>query len=417
MQVCTVYGKHPKHPLIELFAVRYLSLLGGASLLAAKPLPQLEAEELISRMMPAEDVDESLAKTNIQQLVSGELCRSVWSIPAAAKQQSALFRAGLSALLLVDCSPRFSLAVLPDGADWQLRRMIDLFSGTGAVSNLLPTIFAGAPPSQQEQIKLSVLRWLIDDQVAVPDNQLFQLTLLIASCHPNVNIGDQASHYLKYHPVDRENPAFIGLLCDTFLGRFRLDATAAAVMFVPSQDLKTKILQQFERSAPAANRFPENLQLCLDGLFQSQYNLKLQQAAANFLQWIIRIADDSAVLETLAPLAFSALCQFIRHPHPQESTLSSSNQQLWFRLLGTCYVMVGTLARKRPHLVADDLALLQQIMGQDLVNRPSALQSDIYECLLLMMDAFAQSYPRHLLALRSLLFHCISSDGVTCVSI
>ncbi|KAJ2552169.1 proteasome component M29 [Coemansia sp. RSA 1933] len=246
-----------------------------------------------------------------------------------------------------------------------------------------------ADKDELQTLKLNMAR-IVGSGQAFPSevsDELHQrrfMALLCASTDPYFQkVADYGKDSLKrMRPVDYESRLFVDLANTMFLGSASVNEGAELPRSPVAPAIRLKLLGFLSKSVLAVSVFPQWTKIISESLFSANSTAKLRQHAMIFLQWAISKAPEDQILQ-----AAPALMQNIHQILSEAATGGSLSLTNADTIRGAAYVAWGTLVRRAPALVRDDLEHVQSIFGA-FVTESTTVRLSLQEALVAMLPAY-----------------------------
>ncbi|KAJ3299319.1 hypothetical protein HK104_009344 [Borealophlyctis nickersoniae] len=292
----------------------------------------------------------------------------LYTVPAAGKPLTP-FTAGQNALSTQ--SPQMEELPVPPGLS---KTALQQITNNGKVP-------WARNSAELKALKLGLVR-LISISEAVPEN-LFVLErfkiYVVASSDSNHEIVSAGEDGLKRHAKpDLEDPQVVRSMYSLYQGVTQPtnpDATRSAA----TTSLKGRVINFLLRSARATSQFPHMLQVAFDALYGETTTPKLRAAGMSFVQWIARMANDTAI-QPIAPVLLSGLLKYINE-HEHETGQEEES------LRGYAYEGVGLLSKRAPELFRNDVSILFSFF-KAVSTEQRNVRVSVQEALSTMIEAY-----------------------------
>ncbi|KAJ2723286.1 proteasome component M29 [Coemansia sp. Benny D115] len=236
-----------------------------------------------------------------------------------------------------------------------------------------------------EAIKLSMLQVVASD-LAFPSempnsiHELRLLALVCASCDPFfTQVASQGKDSLRrLHPVDMNSASFIDSVYAVFLGN-GAEGNRRSPAAIP---VKLKLVGYLNKSIRAPSVFPQCMQVVEQSLFGANSTNTLHRQGVLFLLWIVRTASQDK-LENASGALLKQI-QMLLHDESAPSSGVALNVEM---VRGSAYVAWGTLAKRVPSMVSNNLDTLNTLFSAFSMESASVHLS-IQEALLAMLPAY-----------------------------
>ncbi|KAJ2846601.1 proteasome component M29, partial [Coemansia erecta] len=240
-----------------------------------------------------------------------------------------------------------------------------------------------------QTLKLNMARIVGSGQAfpAEASDQLHQrrfMALLCASADPYFQkVSDYGKDSLKrMRPVDYESRLFVGMANTMFLGTASAMDNAELPRSPVAPAIRLKLLGYLSRSVLAVSVYPQWTKIIHESIFSASSTAKLRQHAMIFLQWAISKAPDEQILQ-----AARALMQNIHQILSEAATGGSLSLMNADTIRGAAYVAWGTLVRRAPALVRDDLEHVQSIF-EAFETESATVRLSLQEALVALLPAY-----------------------------
>ncbi|KAJ1773715.1 proteasome component M29 [Coemansia sp. RSA 1843] len=240
-----------------------------------------------------------------------------------------------------------------------------------------------------QTLKLSMAR-IVGSGQAFPtevSDQLHQrrfMALLCASADPYFQrvAGFGKDSLKRMRPIDYESRLFVDMANTMFLGTVVAAESTESPRSPVAPTIRLKLLSYLSKSTLAVAVYPQWTKIISEGLFSASSTAKLRQHAMIFLQWAISQAPEEQILQA-APMLMQNIHQILSEAATGGS-LSLMNADT---IRGAAYVAWGTLVRRAPALVLDDLEHVQSIF-EAFETESATVRLSIQEALVAMLPAY-----------------------------
>ncbi|KAJ2660066.1 proteasome component M29 [Coemansia sp. RSA 1199] len=209
------------------------------------------------------------------------------------------------------------------------------------------------------------------------------LALLCASCDPYFQqVADGGKDTIKRMcRVDYDSVSFVNRLFEMFLGGvYTGDSTGNRSPV--SAAVRLKLLGYLNRSELATTSYQRWTRVITESLFGTGTTVKLRQQGVAFLLWTINRAPSDQVSQ-----ASALLLQLIQKTLFEGTTTSATTSLGEDVLRGSAYVAYGTLAKRVPALVLDNLEHLR-LLFDAFTSETASVRLSVQEGLLAMLPAY-----------------------------
>ncbi|KAJ2611381.1 proteasome component M29 [Coemansia sp. RSA 1804] len=240
-----------------------------------------------------------------------------------------------------------------------------------------------------QTLKLNMVR-IVGSEQAFPTEASDQLherrfmALLCASADPYFQkVADYGKDSLKrMRPIDSESRLFVDMANTMILGTVATRDCAEAPRSPVAPAIRLRLLGFLSKSITAVSIYPQWIKVISECLFSTTSTAKLRQNAMIFLQWALNKAPEEQVLHA-APTLMKNIHQVLAESSVG-GTLSMLNADT---IRGASYVAWGTLVRRVPTLIQEDLDHLHSIFGA-FETESATVRLSIQEALVAMLPAY-----------------------------
>ncbi|KAJ1995921.1 proteasome component M29 [Coemansia spiralis] len=240
-----------------------------------------------------------------------------------------------------------------------------------------------------QTLKLNMVRIVGSEQAFPTDipDQLHErrfMALLCASTDPYFQgVADFGKDSLKrMRPVAYESPLFVDLAYAMFLGDSASRPNSEAQRSPVPAAIRLKLLGYLSKSMLATTQYPQWSRTISESLFSSSSTVKLRQHGMIFLQWSISKAPEEQV-QQVGPDLLQDIYKVLSETR-SGGTLSSMNADT---IRGAAFVAWGTLVRRTPTLIRNDLEHVQSVF-EAFETETATVRLSIQEALVAMLPAY-----------------------------
>ncbi|KAJ2692721.1 proteasome component M29 [Coemansia sp. RSA 1285] len=183
-------------------------------------------------------------------------------------------------------------------------------------------------------------------------------------------------------PIDSESRLFVDMANTMILGTVATRDCAEAPRSPVAPAIRLRLLGFLSKSITAVSIYPQWIKVISECLFSTTSTAKLRQNAMIFLQWALNKAPEEQVLHA-APTLMKNIHQVLAESSVG-GTLSMLNADT---IRGASYVAWGTLVRRVPTLIQEDLDHLHSIFGA-FETESATVRLSIQEALVAMLPAY-----------------------------
>ncbi|XP_076347189.1 proteasome adapter and scaffold protein ECM29 [Tachypleus tridentatus] len=239
------------------------------------------------------------------------------------------------------------------------------------------------PPENLEKIKLGAVRFLA---CGVYPEQDIVVHLIVAASdtrHSVASIADQELRKIS-GVVDWNDTSLADNLFSLFLGSNYIRDKKSTVKPEHKRSptntrIRLKIFPNILKSSTASTQFPGAVQIVFDALFGNNTNVKLKSMAVQFVNSICNNCTEKQILP-VGKVLISGMQKLIADPNEDS------------KIRNQAYVAVGMLGMKLPHLITEDLNIVNSFFDA-LVNEDQDGKIAIQESLGLLSKAFCNLEP------------------------
>jgi proteasome component ECM29 len=263
---------------------------------------------------------------------------------------------------------------------------------------------AGETPTKAEVLeknKVKVVKFLGSGMLETME---VALPLLVAASDTRHSVATQADTEIRRQSggMNWEDPALIAKVYSLFLGTLapkNRPQPKPELKLVPANTrIRLKLIHTLLKSREAATTFPAGIQVTFDLLFGQggNTNAKLRMLAVTMIHHIVYNCPAGQRLNTIGPVLLSALIRLV-------------NEEKDVKLRASCYIAIGKLGLKVPHLVNKDVSVIQTFF-EAISREDKDTQLSVQEAMSMMAPSFRKMDPNNLKFMEAMLCTYVEND-------